>query len=512
MNVEYIIVQAGGKGTRMSYLTWNKPKCLVPVNNLPMIFHLFKKYPDKKFIIIGDYLYDVLEKYLAVFAEIKYIMIDARGAQGTCAGIRGALNKIPNKKSFMIIWSDLILSEAFDFPDKENNYVGLSGDFPCRWKFENNIFQEEASIKKGVAGLFLFKEKELLRNIPYEGEFVKWIQDYKIEFEILLLERTKEYGLIEKYNKLNKIRCRPFNQIIDKKDRIEKRGIDKQGIELAAREKKWYQTVKEMNYDNIPAIYNFEPFIMEKIEGKHIYEYGSADFDIKYKILENVVQALRKLHKLNECEPDYFSIKETYLSKTFARIDKVRSLIPFVNQEYILINNRKCKNIYFYYEQLEKYLSNYKVETFHLIHGDSTFSNVLIKEDLQPVFIDPRGYFGYTQIYGDSLYDWAKVYYSIVGNYDQFNLKEFRLIIKQDAVELSINSNGWENMEEKFWELLSNRIDKLNIKLLHALIWLSLTTYAWEDYDSICGAFYNGLYYLEEVRRKLAEDDSEKVF
>ena len=61
MNFEYIIVQAGGKGTRMEYLTENKPKCLVSVNKLPMLFHLFKKYSDKKFIIIGDYKYDVLQ-------------------------------------------------------------------------------------------------------------------------------------------------------------------------------------------------------------------------------------------------------------------------------------------------------------------------------------------------------------------------------------------------------------------------------------------------------------------
>lgn len=47
MKVEYVIVQAGGKGTRMEYLTRNKPKALVPVNNLPMIFHLFHKYPRK---------------------------------------------------------------------------------------------------------------------------------------------------------------------------------------------------------------------------------------------------------------------------------------------------------------------------------------------------------------------------------------------------------------------------------------------------------------------------------
>ena len=46
MNPQYIIVQAGGKGTRMEHLTANKPKALVPIGNRPMLFHLFEKYPD----------------------------------------------------------------------------------------------------------------------------------------------------------------------------------------------------------------------------------------------------------------------------------------------------------------------------------------------------------------------------------------------------------------------------------------------------------------------------------
>lgn len=121
----------------------------------------------------------------------------------------------------------------------------------------------------------------------------------------------------------------------------------------------------------------------------------------------------------------------------------------------------------------------------------------MLREDGTPVFIDPRGYFGFTKLYGDVRYDWAKLYYSIVGNYDQFNLKEFRLEIKEDEIFLHLNSNHWEDMEEDFFQLTG--ADKEEIKLLHAIIWLSLTTYAWQDYDSICGAFYNGLYYLEEV-------------
>ena len=64
MNVEYIVVQAGGKGTRMKQMTYNKPKALVPINNLPMIFYLFRHFSEKKFIIIGDYKYEVLKQYL----------------------------------------------------------------------------------------------------------------------------------------------------------------------------------------------------------------------------------------------------------------------------------------------------------------------------------------------------------------------------------------------------------------------------------------------------------------
>ena len=113
------------------------------------------------------------------------------------------------------------------------------------------------------------------------------------------------------------------------------------------------------------------------------------------------------------------------------------------------------------------------------------------------MLIDPRGYFGHTEIYGDPMYDWAKLYYSLVGNYDRFNLKDFRLDIGEEEVTLQITSNQWEDMEEDFFRMTG--VDIAGIKLLHAVIWLSLTTYAWQDYDSICGAFYNGLYYLEDV-------------
>lgn len=65
-----IIVQAGGKGTRLEGLTKNKPKCLVPYDNLPLIFHLFKKFPKAKFTIIADYKVEVLKNTLTFSRKI----------------------------------------------------------------------------------------------------------------------------------------------------------------------------------------------------------------------------------------------------------------------------------------------------------------------------------------------------------------------------------------------------------------------------------------------------------
>ena len=235
---------------------------------------------------------------------------------------------------------------------------------------------------------------------------------------------------------------------------------------------------------------------MEYIEGKNIYE---CDFPLQKKreILESLVTTLKQLHHLEETTADSFSMKEAYFNKTMQRLSKIEDLVPFAREKYVRVNGRNCRNVFFYRDKLEEKLEKLHCEKFCFIHGDCTFSNLMMRDSGEPVLIDPRGYFGYTELYGDERYDWAKLYYSIVGNYDRFNLKKFQLDIEDEEVFLKIESNGWEALEEDFFQLTG--ANKEEIRLLHAVIWLSLTTYAWQDYDSICGAFYNGLYYLEEV-------------
>lgn len=503
--MEYIIVQAGGKGTRLGYLTKNKPKALVPIDNLPMLFHLFQKYPDKRFVIIADYKKEVIREYLTVFSGVKCLVVDADGT-GTCAGIRQALDLIPDKEPFMLIWSDLILPKEFALPEEysncrtpQNDYVGISQTFSCRWKYENGKFAEEHSKEHGVAGFFLFTDKGKLKDVPASGELVRWMQQQGLQYKETGLAGTREFGLLEEYEKLEKAKCRPFNRIEVNGNRLTKEAVDAQGEKLAKRECAWYERAGKMEITILPIIYTMQPLTMEYIEGHNVYE-CNLGYEEKKEILERLVTELQKLHELETVPADSFSLKEAYFNKTFERLYKIQDLVPFARKEVIVVNGKWCRNVYYHKRELEQKLEKLKCERFSFIHGDCTFSNMMVRKNGDPVLIDPRGYFGFQELYGDARYDWAKMYYSIVGNYDQFNLKKFSMEIgdtAKEGVKLSIASNHWEDMEKDFFALTGT--DEQEIKLLHAVIWLSLTTYAWQDYDSVCGAFYNGLYYLEDV-------------
>lgn len=526
-----IIVQAGGKGTRLEGLTRNKPKCLVPVNNLPILFYAFQKFPDAEFTIIADYKTDVLEKYLNAFGSKYNYKIVKANKKGTASGIKEAIAPFDDDEPFMIMWCDLILSDGFEIPEKKGNYIGISKDFECRWSYimdchgsdeprnDNNTslrreqpeqrrsnpagkFIKEPSKENGVAGLFIFENKKLLENVAEEGALVGWLEKQNIKFNRLDLYGSKEIGTLLSYSDNNDStpRCRPFNSMEFDGDIIIKRGINEQGKKIAVDEINWYKHVKDLGYQNIPEIYEYEPLKMKRVQGKNIFEYDCLTRSQKREILRKLIEALKELHKLEPAQPvNIQDVEDNFLNKTFDRLSKVEKLVPFADKEFIKINGRYYKNVFFNKEELTEEIKKIYPTEFRLIHGDCTFSNLMFDTfNMKAILIDPRGYFGKTKFYGDVDYDWAKLYYSLAGDYDQFNRKKFTLDIREKDVELAIKPNNWADMENFFFDCLKDTNIR-KIRLLHAIIWLSLTTYAWEDYDSICGAFYNGVIKLNEV-------------
>ena len=501
--IDYIIIQAGGKGTRLGHLTHNKPKGIVPVNNLPIIFNLMRQYPNRKYIVIGDYKHEVLEEYLESFCDVEYMTVRAQG-KGTIAGIQDALSIIPPGNSFLVIWSDLILDHDLNIDSCTNgNYIGLSKDFECRWSFIDNKCIEQKSADRGIAGFFVFRDKAVLKELPSEGELVRWFSEHEeqMSFKEFSLEHTKEIGTVLSYEDNNQkgYTCRPFNSMEIQGETIVKRPVDVQGERLAVRERKWYEEVTKYGFDQIPKIYELNPLTMQKIDGVNIFR-TKLSIDEKKKVIDNLVSSLNKLHSYKSVPADAYSIMDAYYSKTVKRLSQIRDLVPFAVQETIEINGKGYKNPYLHKTEIRDKVKELLIngEDFALIHGDCTYSNTMVDKDLNVIFLDPRGYFGKTEMYGDIYYDWAKLYYSIAGNYDRFNNKEFTLDIEEKEVYLTIESNGWEDVTNYFLQKIGGNNSTERIRFIHAIIWLSLTTYAWEDYDSICGAFYNGTMLMGE--------------
>lgn len=498
----HVIIQAGGKGTRLEGLTRNRPKCLVPVRNRPMIFWAFEAFRGNDLKVICDYKEDVLKRYLATFGkEFDAEVINARGT-GTASGIRYAIEDITDDQPVLVIWCDLFFEENFQVPSfltESNtigcNYVGLSSTFSCRWSFEKGKFVHEASSSTGVAGIFVFKNKAELAEVPFEGALVPWLASAGKDFVPFYLENVTEVGTIKAFEEKSGFAiCRPFNEVKLNDDTVTKRGVDDQGRKIAVDEIAWYKHVSALGYDAIPKIHSYSPLIMERIKGKNIWEYDCLTVSEKKSVISALIENLHTLHNLEPARPsNKVDLDDNYIKKTFDRLAKVEELVPFARDEYIRINGRYYKNIFYDREALKNVLESHYPTEFRLIHGDPTFSNTIYDRVNRKVYlIDPRGYFGKTKLYGDVDYDWAKVYYSLVGDYDQFNRKKFAMTIGSKDVELAVRPSNWSDMEYFFFDSLPG-VSRTKIQALHAVIWLSLTTYAWEDYDSICGAFYKGI-------------------
>ena len=183
-----------------------------------------------------------------------------------------------------------------------------------------------------------------------------------------------------------------------------------------------------------------------------------------------------------------------YFTKSWKRVSEVGCFLKYVNQSVIRINGVYCPNPIHDLSTFEDYISGIvDVKEYNVIHGDPSFSNSLVDKDNQIWLIDPRGSFGKTKIYGDKRYDWAKLYYSAVGNYDSMNSKKFSVKISDiPEVELEIASNGYEEYGEMILE--RSGMSQREMDLIHATLWLSLTGYVKEDIEAALFSFYMGCY------------------
>ncbi len=500
--IKHVIVQAGGKGTRMGSLTYNRPKCLISIDGTTLLQSISKAFPDATLHIIGDYKFEMLQSYLR-YVDLGFVYtLTKTDNNGTMAGIYKALEFVPENEPFAITWSDLYYATTIQIRELNRNYIILTNSNKCRYKYENSLFIQQDTVRNGVVGLFVFSSKKFLEDIPISGEFVKYLSQKNFTLQPIFEDHIFEIGTREIFEefKSKTFNSRFFNKLEINGDIITKQPRSKYVNQLIEREGEWYKYMNEHGYNAIPEIIEYRPLRMKRVIGLHPFQFqNNISKERRNDIIHRICEELKKMHAISKIPANRETLHDVYVTKTINRILPVTQILKLDNKKVYRVNGKKVEIITpERIDLIERIFDKIKtMEYFYTIHGDPTFSNILIGYDNSVKFIDPRGYFGNLKVFGDYRYDFAKLFYSAIGNYDQFNSQRFVLKMDGPDISLKLSSSGFESTYEVFSR--ENRIEMTEIELLHALIWLSLSGYVLNDVDSMIASYFNGLKLLKEA-------------
>jgi aminoglycoside phosphotransferase len=140
--------------------------------------------------------------------------------------------------------------------------------------------------------------------------------------------------------------------------------------------------------------------------------------------IDNLLHVMNSIDRIHKCKidtTDNFNIYENYCNKLKKRYEKY-DYSKFKNSE-IIFNE-------IYYKL--KYYEDNNLGRKSVIHGDTVMTNILINNFGKIKFIDMNGKLGNVlSLFGDELYDWAKLYQSLIG-YD-------KILIDKNITELYEN-------------------------------------------------------------------------
>ena len=518
-----VLIVASGKSSRLFNYTKNYiPKYLLNIDNYPAlvtIINYWSKYA-KRFFLIIDEKFNILtnftiNNFLKELQENIYIL-NYNNQDGTAYTIDYIYNNYLinyNIKNLLISWCDILPKENLNIDklkgseEKNNLFIFTYGN-NCRYLLKNNKIMKNSN--GNIIGIYYIENlnyniKNIEKNIDIVEYFnnFKNIKNYKLNDLLDFGDEEKYKSIINLQNSCEKITCRSFNEINIKDNLLLKRALNDKGREVIKHEINFY---KFLNSLNNKEIINLFPKINEFYESAfsmvymhdyiNLYKFLNKNNNLRNEmIIKNVIDKLDLLHNFKKIkiEKNQFlhDIKSEMYDKIINRIENIKDILNYFP------NFKKVNNVYIdsfdtVINKIQKYLFNYyetlDIFEYHIIHGDTNFSNILINPDNEEIkFIDPRGYFSKSKIFGLIDYEYAKILYGISG-YDNFNNHHFKVEfidnkeIKFNIKQIDVSSN-----------FINENFNKIH-KILLVIIWLGLAEYNKNNIWKCIASYYHGLY------------------
>ncbi len=347
--------------------------------------------------------------------------------------------------------------------------------------------------------------------------FMLYSQKYPVK--PIVSENWFDIGHKDNYfNSSLEVKAREFNHItIDKNRGILIKSSD--DIEKFIGEIRWYLKLPtDIEYVR-PRIFDYStaydnPYVSMEYYTYHtvheLYLFGNLGKQQWEDIFKRIRFICKDFKRYTVSNDDLLpSLEDMYLTKTLKRLENLRSDERFLKmfEKPVSVNGRMYLSMDEITGLLKKLIPEtlYDVDTFHIIHGDLCFSNIMIDSNYSFVkVIDPRGKFGYYDIYGDTRYELAKLFHSVDGKYD-FIIKDlFDVTFDLDAprIDYSIQDRcrGFD-LYRVFLEVFKDEIasDLKKIELIEALLFLSMIPLHNESLEHQAAMLGTGLDILNRV-------------
>lgn len=167
-----VVINAGGKGTRLDPFTRVLPKPLIPVGDLPIIEHIMKEYQSyncNEFHIIVNYKRDLMKAYFADNENhYNIIWYDEEAALGTGGGLSLLKGKFTD--TFFFANCDALLTANYESMLKFHKENGNVITMVCAYK---NINIPYGVVEMGINGTIKnMREKPLMSFLTNTGIYI----------------------------------------------------------------------------------------------------------------------------------------------------------------------------------------------------------------------------------------------------------------------------------------------------------------------------------------------------
>ncbi len=531
-NNKILVLAAGDIRNKFSFIKNNcSSPALIPVNTKPLanyvLNNLFELTEDSIYLVVDDFNEDEVQSELfSVLEKTQTTLISVQKSKNVVDTLIQSINKTPQTETITIL---LVTTIPFELAKSNEIFVDDNLSLNLNWSViqqdnkQFTIFSKSDSNKQfGNAFMGYFNAKSLeiskaLTSVDDPSDLINLVK-LLIKEEEYTISKAKwvDCGHEENYQKTKKelINSRSFNKMI----------VTENG-QIVKKSEQVQKLKNETNYvHQLPSyIQAYYPRILEETllpskEYSYAMEYFSAPNIAEIMLYWNIKDDLWEL--IFERFTDYISefkkyqttfskeqFKNFYQKKTFSRIEDFHSQLTHskkIVEQKIWVNGYECKPIYTLKEYIDQKIDAlFNTAYFCIMHGDFCFNNILFNPSNQEMkLIDARGSFSEDSvgIYGDLLYDLAKLAHSSIFGYDYLVNDLFTFSEENDNYELQFlwreNRNVLVDLTKDI--IANNNYNQNDVKFVVGLLFLSMTPLHSDSQKRQKAMYVHGLMILNE--------------